>query len=71
MISYKEILYKTKKNLFKFMKLVIIYQSCKKDRKEYLNSKLIAVYNYYYHINYHIIDLIMAKCIYKYNKNIK
>lgn len=41
MISYKKILYKIKENLFKFMKLVIIYQSCNKRIFKLL--KLIAV----------------------------
>lgn len=31
MILYKEILYKTKKNLFKFMKFAIIYQLCNEE----------------------------------------
>lgn len=56
MVSYKEILYKTKENLFKFMKLVIIYQSCNKRIFVKINCSS-------YHINYHIIDLIVAKYI--------
>lgn len=61
MVSYKEILYKTKENLFKFMKLVIIYQSYNKRIFVKINCSS-------YHINYHIIDLIVAKYIQKYNK---
>lgn len=56
MVSYKEILYKTKENLFKFMKLVIIYQSCNKRIFVKINCSS-------YHINYHTIDLIVAKYI--------